>query len=70
MSQFGPRSGLTECQSWSGSKKFDTLIVFLKELFENVNFVKKKKKINRRQQKHQRLLNMPRVSEMGSTGPG
>ena len=26
----GPRSGLTECRSWSGSKLFDTMIVFLK----------------------------------------
>ena len=24
--QFGPRSGLTECQPWSGSKMFDTQI--------------------------------------------
>ena len=39
--QFGPRSGPTECQSWSGSKRFDTLIVFLKQFFEKVNFEKK-----------------------------
>ena len=25
--QFGPRSGLTKCWAWSGSKLFDTLIV-------------------------------------------
>ena len=36
--QFGPRSGLKECRSWSGSNLFDTLIVFLKEFFEKVNF--------------------------------
>ena len=38
--QFGPRSGMTECRSWSGSKLFDTLIVFLKEIFEKVYFEK------------------------------
>ena len=37
---FGHRSGLTECQSLSESKQFDTLIVFLKEIFENLNFEK------------------------------
>ena len=36
--QFRPRSGLTECQAKSGSKLFDTLIVFLKEFFKKVNF--------------------------------
>ena len=30
----------TECSSWSGFKMFDTLIVFLKEFFEKVNFEK------------------------------
>ena len=29
----GPRSEPKECRSWSGSKLFDTLIVFLKDLF-------------------------------------
>ena len=33
--QFGPRSGPTECQFWSGFKMFDTLIVLLKEFFDN-----------------------------------
>ena len=28
------------CRAWSGSKLFDTLIVFLKEFFEKVNFEK------------------------------
>ena len=27
-------------RTWSGSKPFKTLIVFLKEIFENVNFQK------------------------------
>ena len=40
--QFRPRSGQTKCRSWSGSKLFDTLIVFLKELFEKVVILKKK----------------------------
>ena len=41
--QFGPRSGLTKCQAWSGSKLFDILMVLiLKEFFEKVSFEKKK----------------------------
>ena len=36
--QFGPRSGLTKCRAWSGSKLFDPLMVFLKEFFENIDF--------------------------------
>ena len=38
-----------ECLSWSGSKPFDTLIVFLKE-FENNDFEKKKQKKKKTQQ--------------------
>ena len=38
--QFGPKSRPTFCRSWSGSKWFDTLIVFLKEFLEKVNFEK------------------------------
>ena len=34
--QFGPRSGLTKCRAWSGSKLFDTLTVFLKEFFQKI----------------------------------
>ena len=37
LKQFGPRSEPTECQSWSGSKPFGTLIVFLKEFFKKVS---------------------------------
>ena len=33
--QFGSRSRLTDCRSWSGSKLFDTLIVFLRKLGED-----------------------------------
>ena len=43
--QFGPRPGPTKCRAWSGSKLFDTLMVFLKEFFENVD----SEKISRRQ---------------------
>ena len=39
--QFGSRSGSTELRSRSGSNPSDTLIVFLKECFEKVNFEKK-----------------------------
>ena len=38
--QFGPRSGPTKCRAWSGSKQFDTLMVFPKEFFEKVDFEK------------------------------
>ena len=50
--RFGSRSGPTGCRSWSGSKLFDTLIVFLKELLEKVNF---EKKISRQQKKHGKI---------------
>ena len=36
--QFGPRSIPTKRQACSGSKLFDTLMSFLKELFETVSF--------------------------------
>ena len=35
--QLRPRSGLTKCQAWSGSKLFNNLIVPLKEFLEYVN---------------------------------
>ena len=38
--QFGPRSGSTKCLALSGSKLFDTLVVFLKEFFKKVDFEK------------------------------
>ena len=40
--QFGPRSGLTKCRAL-----FDTLMIFLKEIFEKVDL----EKISRRQKK-------------------
>ena len=36
------KSGPTIRRTWSGSKLFDTLMVFLKEFFENVDFDGKK----------------------------
>ena len=39
--QFGLRLELKECPSWSGSKQFDTLILFLKEFFEKQNINEK-----------------------------
>ena len=44
--QFGSRSGLTKCRTWSRSNSFDTQMVFLKEFFEKVDF-----EIIRRRQK-------------------
>ena len=38
--QFGSRSGPTKCRAWSGSKLFDTLMIFLKEFFEKIDFEK------------------------------
>ena len=38
--QFGPRPGPKEHQTWSCSKLFDILIVFLKEIFQKVDFEK------------------------------
>ena len=55
--QFGPRSGLAE----SGSKLFDTLIVFLKELFEKVYFFVQKK-TQQTSQKHEILPSMQRFN--------
>ena len=39
--QFGPRSGPTFCRACSGSKLFDTQMVFLKEFLEKDEFEKK-----------------------------
>ena len=44
--QFGLRSGPTQCRSWSRSKLFDSLIVFLKEFL---------KKVGRRQKNHKKI---------------
>ena len=38
--QLGPRSGPTICRARFGSKLYDTLIVFVKEIFEKFHFEK------------------------------
>ena len=38
--QLWPRSGPTKCRAWSGSKLFETMMLFLKELFEKDDFEK------------------------------
>ena len=45
--QFRPRSGLTKCRARSGSKLFDTLMVFLKEFFEKIDFEKNQQMTNK-----------------------
>ena len=39
--QFGQRPGPTICRAWSESKLFETLMVLLKEIFENVDLKQK-----------------------------
>ena len=51
--QFGPRSGPTDCWAWSGSKLFDSLMVFLKcFFFEKVDFEKKIQQTTKTQKKY------------------
>ena len=59
--QFGPRSGRTTCLARSGSKLFDTLMVFLKEFFEKVDFEKTQQRI-----KWHELPSMQRVNAINS----
>ena len=56
--QFRTRSGRTECRAWSGSKLFDTLMVFLKEFFEKVDFEKNQQTTK----KHEKLPSRQRVN--------
>ena len=51
--QFGPRSGPTKRRAWSGSKLFDSLMVFLKEFFEKDDFEKKNQQTT--EKKHAKL---------------
>ena len=39
--QFEPRLGLIKRHALSESKSFDTLLIFLKEIFEKINILKK-----------------------------
>ena len=41
---FRPRPRLTQWRSWSGSKPYDTLILFLKEFFEKLNLEESQQK--------------------------
>ena len=50
--QFGPRPGPTECRTWSGYRLFHTLMVFLKEFFEKVDFNKNQQTTK----KHEKLI--------------
>ena len=49
--QFGPSSGLPEHRTWSESKLFDTLVVFLKEFFEKKNDFEKNQQTTKKVQK-------------------
>ena len=61
---FGPRSGPTKCQALSGSKLFDTLMVFLKEFFKKVDFEKKNQQTTKK--KHENLPRRQRVKTKAS----
>ena len=60
--QSGPRSGPITCWAWSGSKLFDTQMVYLKASFEKTDFeknqqtTKKREKTPRRQRVKGKLL--------------
>ena len=58
--QFGSRSGPTKCWAWSGSKLFDTLIVFLKDFLKTLIFLKSLKTTK----KQWKFPSMPRVKEI------
>ena len=53
--QFGRRSGLTIHLAWCGSRLFDTLLVFLKDFYEKVNFEKKNQTDDKKQAKLPRM---------------
>ena len=59
--QVGPRSGWTK--SRSGSKLFDTLTVYLKEFFQNINFEKNQQTTK----KHVQFFGMQRVNSLPSS---
>ena len=56
---FGSRSGQTRCRAWSGSKLFVTLMLFLKEFSEEVDFEKNQQTTK----KHAKLLSRQRVNK-------
>ena len=58
--QLGPRSGPTKCRALSWSKLFDTLMVFLKESFEKVDFEKNQQTTK----KHEKLPRGQKVNRI------
>ena len=56
--QSAPRPGLTERRSWSRCKQFETVIVLLKELFENSLEI-----VTRPEQRHEKVPILQRVNE-------
>ena len=54
--QSGLRSGQTKCRAWSGSKLFDTLMIFLKDFSKNVSLKK-----SQTTKKYAKLSSMKRV---------
>ena len=61
--QFGPRQGLTTSQACSGSKLFDTQMVFLEEFFEKVNFEQENQQMTKM---HAKLFSMQRVKHQNT----
>ena len=66
--QFGPRSGLTWCRAWSGSELFDSLMVFLKEFFEKVDFEKNQQTTKKKKKNYPACKELPRrlISKLSS----
>ena len=63
--QFGPRSGPTKCQSLSGSKPFDTLIVFLNFFMKRFFFLKKKSTDDNKSKKKIPSIQRDKISQDG-----
>ena len=57
--QFGPRLGPTKCRAWSGSKLFDTLMVFPTEFFQKVDFEKNRQTTNKHEKSNSRQTVRP-----------
>ena len=53
--QFGPRSGLTGHQASSGSKLFDTQILFMKYFFVKIDFEKNQQTTKKREKELTRV---------------
>ena len=64
--QFGPRSGPTKRRACSGSKLYDTLMVFLKEFFKKIVDFGKKQQTSK---KHAKFPRRPRFTDMNFRFP-